>query len=58
MLPLATRGETISGVRGVNTVLEGTRLPRVRAEQIERIIHADALAALGITRPIQIPEKQ
>jgi hypothetical protein len=55
---LATRGETISGVRGVNTVLEGTRLPRVRAEQIERIIHADALAALGITRPIQIPEKQ
>jgi len=46
--PLATTSETIDGLRGVNTILEGTRLPVVPPELIEGIIHADSLDALGI----------
>jgi hypothetical protein len=58
MLPVATRGETISRLRGVDTILQGTSLPRVPAEQTERTIRANVLAALGITRPTRFPEKQ
>jgi hypothetical protein len=32
-----------------------TQLPRVPSELVERIIHADALAALGIARPSPSP---
>jgi predicted TIM-barrel fold metal-dependent hydrolase len=46
--PLATTAETIDGLRGVNDILEGTRLPRVPEQALEGIIHADSLAALGI----------
>jgi hypothetical protein len=46
--PLATPAETIEGLRAVNRILEGTSLPRVPADLIEDIIHADALGALGI----------
>ncbi len=53
--PLATPGETIDGLRGVNAILEGTSLPRVPPELIEQIIHADALAALGLPRPSPVP---
>lgn len=47
--PIANTGEAISGLRGVNKILEGTALPRVPDELIENIIHADALSALGLT---------
>ena len=48
--PLATPAETIDGLRGVNGIIEGTRLPPVPPELIEHIIHADAFAALGLAR--------
>lgn len=48
--PLATSAETIDGLRAVNDIVEGTRLPTVPDELIEGIIHADALDALGIER--------
>ena len=46
--PLATTAETIDGLRAVNAPLEGTQLPRVPAELLEGIIHADTLEALGL----------
>ncbi len=46
--PVTTVQETIDGLRGVNRIVEGTRLPRVPEEQIEAIIHRDALALLGL----------
>ncbi|GAA3941621.1 hypothetical protein GCM10023085_24100 [Actinomadura viridis] len=49
--PIATTAEAIAGLRGVNGILDGTRLPRVPEELIEQIIHADALGALGLPRP-------
>jgi predicted TIM-barrel fold metal-dependent hydrolase len=47
--PVATTAEAMAGLRRVNDILDGTALPRVPAEHIERIIHADALAALGLS---------
>ena len=51
--PLATPLETMAGLRGVNAILEGTRLPPVPGELIEAIIHRDALEALGIAHALQ-----
>jgi predicted TIM-barrel fold metal-dependent hydrolase len=47
--PLATTGETIQGIRAVNSVVEGTRLPRVPEDAIEGIIHRNALDCLGLS---------
>ncbi|WP_370615372.1 amidohydrolase family protein [Mumia sp. Pv 4-285] len=47
--PIANTGEAIAGLRAVNSILEGTALPRVPGELIEGIIHADALSALGLS---------
>lgn len=47
--PIATTGEAIAGLRAVNSILEGTALPRIPSELIEGIIHADALSALGLS---------
>jgi predicted TIM-barrel fold metal-dependent hydrolase len=47
--PIATSGEAMTGLRSVNDIVEGTKLPRVPEEHIEQIIHADALGALGLT---------
>lgn len=49
--PIATTAEAISGIRAVNEILEGTALPRVSEEQIEGIIHRDALSLLGLDDP-------
>jgi uncharacterized protein len=46
--PVTTVQETIDGLRRVNAIVEGTRLPRVPEEQIEQIIHRDALVLLGL----------
>jgi len=46
--PVTTVEETIDGLRNVNQVVEGTRLPRVPEEAIERIIQRDALSLLGL----------
>lgn len=47
--PVTTVQETIDGLRNVNKVVDGTRLPHVPEEKIEQIIHRDALALLGLT---------
>ncbi|MFE0021274.1 amidohydrolase family protein [Amycolatopsis sp. NPDC059021] len=49
--PIADTGEAMAGLRRVNDILAGTKLPRVPEETIERIIHADALGALGLEVP-------
>jgi uncharacterized protein len=49
--PVVFADETIAGLRRVNDVVAGTGLPRVSDELVERIIHADALGALGLERP-------
>ena len=49
--PITTSGEAMAGLRSVNAIVEGTNLPRVPAESIERIIHADALSPLGLVKP-------
>lgn len=46
--PIADVSETIAGLRRVNDIVEGTRLPHVPDEVIDGIIHADTLAALGL----------
>lgn len=47
--PVATPQETIDGTRRVNAILEGTALPRVPEEEIEAIVHRDALQLLGLS---------
>jgi hypothetical protein len=42
--PFATVEESLAGIRAVNDVALGTHLPRVSAEVIEDIIHADPFA--------------
>ncbi|MER7002887.1 amidohydrolase family protein [Dactylosporangium sp. NPDC000555] len=49
--PIANTAEAIAGLRRVNDILDGTALPRISTEVIDRIIHADALGALGLTLP-------
>jgi predicted TIM-barrel fold metal-dependent hydrolase len=49
--PIATTAEAIAGLRRVNDIVEGTRMPRIPEEAIEGIIHADALGALGLEDP-------
>ncbi len=46
--PVATPQETMEGTRRVNEILEGTKLPRVPEDEIEKIIHRDSLSLLGL----------
>jgi uncharacterized protein len=47
--PIITPQETIDGMRGVNAVVEGTGMPRVDEDAIERLIHRDSLSLLGLS---------
>jgi hypothetical protein len=47
--PVTTVQETIDGLRRVNDIVEGTRLPRVSEEAIEGIINRDSLSLLGLS---------
>lgn len=49
--PIATAGETIAGLRGLNGVPAASGLPRIPEDRIEAIIHRDSLALLGLERP-------
>ena len=49
--PVSTTAESIAGLRAVNLITAGTGLPTISAEQIEQIVHADALGALGLDAP-------
>jgi len=53
--PVATVDATIDGLRRLNEMLEGTALPRLDTDQIERLIHRNALAALGLPTPSPPP---
>ena len=46
--PFTTVDDTISGLRNLNNMLEGTALPRLDPEQIESLIHRDSLRLLGL----------
>jgi len=46
--PFTNVRDTLAGLRGLNDMLEGTRLPRLSAEAIEGVIHRDSLALLGL----------
>lgn len=46
--PVTTPQETLDALRSVNKMVEGTRLPRIPEDEIEALIHRDALAMLGL----------
>jgi len=46
--PFTTVNASIDGLRKLNDMLEGTALPRLDVEQIEKLIHRDSLRLLGL----------
>ena len=48
--PFTTVNASIAGLRALNDMLEGTKLPRLDAQQIEAMIHRDSLKLLGLER--------
>ncbi|MBX7211148.1 MAG: amidohydrolase family protein [Verrucomicrobiaceae bacterium] len=46
--PFTTVQASIDGLRALNDMLEGTKLPRLDAAEIEKLIHRDSLRLLGI----------
>jgi uncharacterized protein len=46
--PFTTVKASIDGIRGLNGMLEGTALPRLETESIERLIFRDSLPLLGL----------
>lgn len=46
--PFTNVDATLSGVRGLNRMLEGTSLPRLDSQAIERMIYRDTLPLLGL----------
>ena len=49
--PFTTVNSTITGLRSLNDMLEGTALPRLNSDCIERLIVRDSLSLLGLNRP-------
>jgi predicted TIM-barrel fold metal-dependent hydrolase len=49
--PFTTTGDSLAGVRGMNSILAQSGLPPVSSEVIEGIIHRDALDLLGLSHP-------
>ena len=47
--PFATPADSITGLRALNTMVEGTHLPRVAQATLDEIIHRPSLALLGLT---------
>ncbi|MDR3402564.1 MAG: amidohydrolase family protein [Chthoniobacter sp.] len=48
--PFTTVDASIAGLRGLNDMLEGTKLPRLDVAQIEAMIHRDSLKLLGLEK--------
>ncbi|MFO0975997.1 MAG: amidohydrolase family protein [Planctomycetaceae bacterium] len=46
--PFTTVQATVDGLRNLNRMVEGTQLPRLNADAIERLIYRDSLPLLGI----------
>ena len=49
--PFTTTGDSLAGVRGVNTILARSGLPPIPTEVVEGIIQRDALSLLGLPNP-------
>jgi predicted TIM-barrel fold metal-dependent hydrolase len=49
--PITTPKYAMARLRAVNEIVEGTNLPKISLEQIEQIIHADALGILNLKDP-------
>jgi uncharacterized protein len=47
--PVTNMQESIDSFRNINSIVEGTKLPRVPEEIIEAIIHRDSLSLLGLS---------
>ena len=48
--PFTNVNATIEGLRGLNRMLDGTALPRLSVEAIERLIDRDSLPILGLSQ--------
>jgi predicted TIM-barrel fold metal-dependent hydrolase len=48
--PFTTVNASIEGIRKLNDMLEGAKLPRLDVNQVEAMIHRDSLKLLGLTR--------
>jgi uncharacterized protein len=48
--PFTTVNASIDGIRRLNEMLDGTKLPRLKVEKIEEMIHRDSLTLLGIRK--------
>jgi len=48
--PFTTVNASIAGLRSLNDMLEGTKLPRLDPAQIEAMIHRDSLQLLGLQK--------
>jgi predicted TIM-barrel fold metal-dependent hydrolase len=46
--PVATPRETAEAIPHINDLLEGTKLPRVPVDELQKVVERDALAALGL----------
>jgi predicted TIM-barrel fold metal-dependent hydrolase len=46
--PVATPQETAEALPHINDILEGTKLPRVPVEEMQRVVERNALEALGL----------
>ncbi|WP_428940132.1 amidohydrolase family protein [Fontivita pretiosa] len=46
--PFTAVNDTIDGLRNLNRMLEGTCLPRLKEDEIERLIHRPSLGLLGL----------
>lgn len=49
--PFTTTGDSLAGVRGINSALAQSGLPAIPLEVIEGIIHRDTLGLLGLPHP-------
>jgi predicted TIM-barrel fold metal-dependent hydrolase len=46
--PFTTPEASIDGLRSINHIAEGTNLPRLTTEEIERLIYSPTLSCLGL----------
>ena len=47
--PFTTVDASLAGMRGLNAMLEGTRLPRLDEDKMEQMFSRDTLRILGIS---------
>jgi predicted TIM-barrel fold metal-dependent hydrolase len=47
--PFTTVNDTINGLRSLNNMVQGTQLPRLNEDKIERLIQRDTLPLLGLS---------